>query len=99
MVVATGPASDELRDPLRQRALRDALALHSGRDSADISIEIDEGDRSERAGAPDGTAGRAGAPAGSVTRDRVEESRLNELVRQAPQLEKAVIELDLELVD
>ena len=99
VVVAAGPASDELRDPLRQRALRDALALHSGRDSADISIEIDEGDRSERAGAPDGTAGRASAPAGSVRRDRVEESRLNELVRQAPQLEKAVIELDLELVD
>ena len=99
VVVATGPASEELRDPSRQRALRDALALHSGRDSADISIEIDEGDRSGRAGAADGTADRAGAPAGRVTRDSVQESRLNELVKRAPQLEKAVIELDLELVD
>ena len=100
VVVAAGPASEELRDPSRQRALRDALALHSGRDSADISIEIDEGDRSGRAaGAPDGTAGHTGAPAGSVTRDSLQESRLNELVRQAPQLEQAVIELDLELVD
>lgn len=99
VVVAAGPASEELRDPARQRALRDALALHSGRNSADISIEIDERDRSERAAAQDGTAGRAGAPAGSVTRDSAQESRLNELVKQAPQLEKAVIELDLELVD
>ena len=101
VVVAAGPASEQLRDPSRQRALRDALALHSGRDSADISIEIDEGDRSGRAGAADGAAGRARppAPAGRVTRDSVRESRLNELVKQAPQLEKAVIELDLELVD
>ena len=101
VVVAAGPASEQLRDPSRRRALRDALALHSGRDSADISIEIDEGDRSGRAGAADGTAGRARAPApaGRVTRDSVRESRLNELVKQAPQLEKAVIELDLELVD
>lgn len=99
VVVAAGPASEELRDPARQRALRDALALHSGRDSADISIEIDGGDRSGRAGAADGTAGRARPPAGRVTRDSVRESRLSELVKQAPQLEKAVIELDLELVD
>ena len=99
VVVAAGPASEELRDPSRQQALRDALALHSGRDSADISIEIDEGDRSGKAGAADGTADRAGAPAGRVTRDSVQESRLNELVKRAPQLEKAVIELDLELVD
>ena len=99
VVVAAGPASEELRDPSRQRALRDALALHSGRNSADISIEIDEGDRSGRRGAVDGTADRAGAPAGRVTRDSVQESRLNELVKRAPQLEKAVIELDLELVD
>jgi DNA polymerase-3 subunit gamma/tau len=99
VAVAAGPASEKLRDPSRQRALRDALALHSGRDSADISIEIDEGERTARAGAADGTAVSAGAPAARVSRDSVRESRLNELVRQAPQLEKAVIELDLELVD
>jgi hypothetical protein len=98
-VVGGGPASDELQDPSRRRALREALALHSGRDSADISIEIDEGDHSGSAGASEWTAGRPGAPVARVTRDSVRESRLNELVRRAPQLENAVVELDLELVD
>ena len=99
LVVAAGPASDELRDAPRQRALLEALALHSGRESAEISIEIDGSDLSGGEGASDGKAGPRGSPAGRVTRDSVRESRLNELVKRAPQLERAVVELDLELVD
>ena len=99
LVVAAGPASEHLRDAAARRALLEALALHSGRESAEISIEIDEGDRSGGDGAADGKAGPPGSPAGRVTRDSVRESRLNELVKRAPQLERAVVELDLELVD
>ena len=99
LVVAGGPASEKLRDAAMRRALLEALALHSGRESAEISIEIDEGDRSGGDGAADGKAGPPGSPAGRVTRDSVRESRLNELVKRAPQLERAVVELDLELVD
>ncbi|MDE2803527.1 MAG: DNA polymerase III subunit gamma/tau [Gemmatimonadota bacterium] len=99
LVVAAGPASDELRDAPRRRALLEALALHSGRESAEISIEIDGSDLSGGEGASDGKAGPPGSPAGRVTRDSVRESRLNELVKRAPQLERAVVELDLELVD
>ena len=99
LVVAAGPASEELRDAARRRALLEALALHSGRESAEISIEIDEGDRSVGEGAPGGRAGPPGSATGRITRDSVQESRLNELVKRAPQLEKAIVELDLELVD
>ena len=99
LVVAAGPASDELRDAASRRALLDALALHSGRESGEISIEIDEGDRSDGESAPGGRAGPPGSATGRITRDSVQESRLNELVKRAPELERAVVELDLELVD
>ncbi len=99
LMVGAGPASDELRDAAKRRALLDALALHSGRESAEISIEIDEGDRSGGESVPGGKAGPPGGATGRITRDSVQESRLNELVKRAPQLEKAIVELDLELVD
>ena len=99
LAVTGGPASDKLREVATRQALLEALALHSGRESAEISIEIEEGDRSGGEGATDGKAGPPGSPAGRVTRDSVRESRLNELVKRAPQLERAVVELDLELVD
>lgn len=99
LVVAAGPASEQLRDAAGRRALLEALALHSGRESAEISIEIDEGDRSGGGSAPGGRAGPPGSATGRITRDSVQESRLNELVQRAPQLEKAIVELDLELVD
>lgn len=99
LVVAAGPASEALRDAAGRRALLEALALHSGRESAEISMEIDEGERSGDESAPGGRAGSPGGATERITRDSVRESRLNELVKRAPQLEKAIVELDLELVD
>jgi len=99
LVVAAGPASDKLREAAIRLALLEALALHSGRESAEISIEIDEGGPSGGESVPGGRAGPPGTATGRITRDSVRESRLNELVKRAPQLERAVVELDLELVD
>ncbi len=99
LVVAAGPASDKLREAATRRALLEALALHSGRESAEISIEIDKGGPSGGESVPGGRAGPPGTATGRITRDSVRESRLNELVKRAPQLERAVVELDLELVD
>ena len=67
------------------RGLEEALALHAGRDSAKISVV-------ERPGSERGGDGR-------VTPETVRETRLQELVRQAPQLERAIEELELDLVD
>ncbi|MDE2876250.1 MAG: DNA polymerase III subunit gamma/tau [Gemmatimonadota bacterium] len=71
--------------------LEEALALHSGREYAKISIAAGDG------GADDGSAA-ATAPA-RVSQETVRATRLEELVRKAPFLERAVAELDLEFVD
>ena len=86
-----GPFADKLRNPSVLLELEDALALHSGRDSAKISI-MAEADGSE-------ANTRPGGPAGRVTGDTVRATRLRELVRRAPYLELAVAELDLDFVD
>ena len=80
-----GPGEARVRQPRVLRALEEALALHAGRDSAEISI----------VGASDGE----GPEAGRVTRDSVRRTRLQELVKRAPHLERAVDELELDLVD
>ena len=80
-----GPGEARVRQPRVLRALEEALALHAGRDSAEISI----------VGAGDGE----GPEAGRVTRDSVRRTRLQELVKRAPHLERAVDELELDLVD
>ena len=71
--------------------LEEALALHSGREYAKISIAAGDG------GADDGSA--AATASARVSRETVRATRLEELVRKAPFLERAVAELDLEFVD
>ena len=71
--------------------LEEALALHSGRDSAKISIVAED------EGADEGSA--AAASSARVSQETVRAGRLEELVRRAPYLERAVAELDLEFVD
>ena len=71
--------------------LEEALALHSGREYAKISIAAGDG------GADDGSA--AATASARVSQETVRATRLEELVRKAPFLERAVAELDLEFVD
>jgi hypothetical protein len=89
--IPRGPFAEKLRDPPVLRKLEGALALHSGRDSAKISI-VAEGDGSE-------ATGQVASSTPRVNEETVRTTRLQELVRQAPHLERAVAELDLELVD
>lgn len=78
-------AAERLRDTSVRRKLEEGLALHADRESAEISI------MSEPA---DGTG--AGA---RVTEEAARRARLGDLVERAPQIERAVMELDLDLVD
>ena len=71
--------------------LEEALALLSGRDSAKISIVAEVGGSEADA--------TAAAPSARVSQETVRVTRLQELIRKAPHLERAVTELDLELVD
>lgn len=83
--IGPGPGADRLRNRRVHCALEELLALHAGRDSAKISVV-------------DGEAA-AGGGEGRVTTETVRQSRLHELVRQTPQLERAIEELELDLVD
>ena len=80
-----GPGEARLRQQGVLRVLEEGLALHAGRDSAKISIVGSGAD-----GDPDG---------GRVTEDSVRRTRLQQLVKRAPHLERAVDELELDLVD
>ncbi len=71
--------------------LEEALALHSGRDSAKISIVAEDEGAAE--------VSAAAASSARVSQETVRAGRLEELVRRAPYLERAVAELDLEFVD
>ena len=75
----------EWRRPRVLRGLEAALALHAGRDSARIHMVENE------PAADDG--------GGRVTPETVRQTRLQELVRKAPQLERAIEELELDLLD
>ena len=83
--IPAGPGEARLRQKAVLGALEEGLALHAGRDSAEISII--------GGGADDGADG------GRVTEDSVMRTRLQELVKRAPHLERAVDELELDLVD
>ena len=106
--ISNGPASEWLNDPSMRRDLEMALALHSGRDSVKISVGGDggaEGGGEESGpGAGVGRAGEGGhrsarGPVERVTAETVRETRLKALVKRAPQLKRAIVELDLELMD
>ena len=104
--ISNGPASDWLSDPSMRADLEKALALHSGRDSVKISIGGDGGagggGEESDPGAGVGRAGEGSHPSAQaprVTAETVRESRLKALVERAPQLERAIAELDLELMD
>ncbi len=80
-----GPGDAPVRQGGVLRALEEGLALHAGRDSAKISIV--------------GSSSGDGPDGGRVTEDSVRKTRLQELVKRAPHLERAVDELELDLVD
>ena len=89
-------ASERLARPDVLGKLEEALARHSGRESARISIVAEggggEADAAASPGPPSPNSPR-------VSRETVRATRLEELVRKAPYLERAVAELDLEFVD
>ncbi len=89
--IPRGPFVEKLRDPSVLRELEGALALHSGRDSAKISIVVED-DATE-------AGGQVASSSASAGEDTVRATRLQELVRRAPYLGRAVTELDLEFVD
>ncbi len=78
--------AEKLQDSSVRRKLEKGLALHAGRDSAEISIV-------------DVAAGPSGGAAVRVTEETARQTRLRDLVERAPHIERAVKELDLEFVD
>ena len=96
--VPDGMGAERMREPSARRRLEEALALHSGRDSAKISIVGEDGDPGQGRRSSE-RRGSRGDGAARVTEETVRETRLQELVKRAPQIERAVMELDLELVD
>ena len=78
-------AAEKLGDASVRRMLEKGLALHADRKSAKISIT------SESSTSPQGGA--------RVTEETVRRTRLRDLVERAPHIERAVMELDLDLVD
>ena len=89
-------ASERLARPDVLGKLEEALARHSGRESARISI-VAEGGAAEADAAASPSPPSPASP--RVSRETVRATRLEELVRKAPYLERAVAELDLEFVD
>lgn len=83
--VPPGLRRAEWRRPRVLQGLEAALALHAGRDSANISMVDGESSAHE--------------DDGRVTPETVRQTRLQELVRNAPQLKRAIEELELDLLD
>jgi len=78
-----GPAMERLSTPGVMKQIADGLAAHLGR-RPELRLE-----------APEAT----GAGAARVTQEEVHADTLKALYRQEPRLERAVEELDLELMD
>ncbi len=83
-----GPGVAKAQAPAVLRRLNKALALHSGRDSAEILFTV-ESDTSDLEREP-GSAAPAEDPG---------EARMKEAVKRTPALQAAVAELDLDFVD
>ena len=78
--------AEKLSDVSVRRRLERGLALHAGRDYAEISLVKVAG------------AHQAG-PSARITEESARRTRLRDLVERAPHIEQAVRELDLDLVD
>ena len=85
VAVPPGMGLDRLQDPRVRRSLHEALALHSGRDSVEVTFKAGHG--AERSG-DSANAGDLGA-----------DSRLQQAIEQTPALKAAVDQLDLEIAD
>jgi hypothetical protein len=79
-----GPVRERFHDPVVRRPLADALSERLGRS---VDLTLDEG-AGERAPTPS-----------RISQDEVRQGRLRELVAREPLLERAVKELDLELLE
>ena len=77
--------TDRLGDASIRRRLEEGLALHSNRKSAKILVTSEPADGSRKVG--------------RVTRESARQDRLRDLIKRAPAIDRAVRELDLELVD
>jgi DNA polymerase-3 subunit gamma/tau len=84
LAIADGPARDRLRDPMTRRPIADALSTTLGRR---VDLVLDEAEAA------------ASATAARISEEEVRQGRLRELVAREPLLERAVKELDLELMD
>ncbi len=80
--------AEKLGDVSVRRRLEEGLAHHADRKSARISV---------MSGSADGSHGSRRGP--KVTEATVRRTRLRDLVERAPHIERAVVELDLDLVD
>jgi hypothetical protein len=84
LAIADGPARDRLQDQLVRRPIADALSDTLGRR---VELVLDEGEPA------------ASVSAARISEDEVRRGRLRELVAREPVLERAVKELDLELLE
>ncbi len=84
--VPPGPALERLEEVGVRGAITRSLSRHLGRS---VTLVVEE----------TGSAARGSGGAARITQDTVREGRLRELVQREPTLERAVEELDLELLD
>lgn len=85
VAVPPGMGLDRLQDPLVRRSLHEALALHSGRDSVEVTFKAGNGAEGS------GDSANVG--------DLAVDPRLQEAIEQTPALKAAVDQLDLEIAD
>lgn len=85
VAVPPGMGLDRLQDPLVRRSLHEALALHSGRDSVEVTFKAGNG--------------AEGSSDSANVGDLAVDPRLQEAIEQTPALKAAVDQLDLEIAD
>lgn len=84
VAVPPGPGLDRMAEPVVKRGLSDALAAAVGRE---VEIRVVESDVGRKRGVE------------RISPETVREDRLQNLLDREPLLERAVQELDLELMD
>ncbi|RMH21741.1 MAG: hypothetical protein D6701_02100 [Gemmatimonadetes bacterium] len=96
LVLPPGPAVERLREGIERRRLEEALAGVLHRPAA-LDV-VAEGEASAETAQAAAGEERPGRPL-RITQDKVREDRLKELVQREPLLQRAVDELDLELLE